>query len=170
MDPARLPPVINEVVQPKEERKEEPKEERKEEPKDAPKSVIVIHAKDIKPLDKELFNFWGKVLAWNEHYINIPFKSLPAHDYLFIDVRNKNARLALDAEDLSNKAVVCYISWWQRDAEFIKQLEAHAFTSFPARSVSKDDFERQLLNPKIIAPSAWRVFLRWVLPKCMELV
>ena len=103
MDPARLPPVINEVVQPKEERKEEPKEERKEEPKDAPKSVIVIHAKDIKPLDKELFNFWGKIFHWSEHYINIPFKSLPAHDYLFIRfVCMKTRNPPLTASDKSN--------------------------------------------------------------------
>ena len=168
MDPPRanLPLVINQVVELKEEK--EPNVIR--EPKELLKRVIVIHAKKIKSLDKELFSFWGKVLVWSEHYINIPFVNLPEHDYLFIDVHNKNARLALDAEDLSDKAVVCYISSWQRDEEFIKQLQAHACMGFPQRSVSKDDFERQLLNPKIIAPSNWKLFLRWFAPKCMELL
>lgn len=167
MDPPRanLPPVIREnvIVQPK-----EPDAVR--EPKGPSKRIIVIHAKNIKPLDKELFSFWGKVLVWSEHYINIPFVNLPDHDYLFMDVHNKNARLALDAEDLSNQAVVCYISSWQQDEQFIKQLSAHSCMSFPQRSVNKDDFERQLLNPKIIAPSAWKAFLRLVIPKCMELL
>jgi hypothetical protein len=170
MDPARLPPVINEVVQPKEERKEEPKEERKEEPKDAPSRIIIVHAKDIKPLDKETLKQWGSVLMLEDHYQNIPFASLPPHTYLLVDIHNKLARRALEKEDLSNTPIVCYVAWYQRDEDFIKKLNGHIITSFPNKAISKDDFEQKLLADQLIPPSKWRLFLRWVLPRCLEVL
>ena len=126
--------------------------------------IIVIHSKDVSSEERKIFQFWGKVLVWDSRYINLPLEKLPYFDYLFIDMRVKDARYALGAINLSSYSTVAYVPWYHKDEKFIDQLAAMALTSFPLRAISKEDFDRQLLTEKVRAPSIARSFLSMFLP------
>lgn len=152
-----LPAVIARV-EPVQEEKEEKQEEKNA------KKILVVHSKDVSPEELALFKFHGRYLIWDDRYMNIPFEKLPYHDYLFVDMREKNARYALGSVNLMDYGVVCYVPWFHKGEKFIDQLEAIALTKFPLRAVSKEDFDRQLLNSKLETPSLARTFLAMFLP------
>ena len=134
------------------------------EAKESNGKIIVIHSKDVSSEERKIFQFWGKVLVWDSRYINLPFEKLPYFDYLFIDLRLKDARYALGSINLSAYRTVAYVPWYHKEEKFIDQLSALALTSFPLRAISKEDFDRQLLNEKVHAPSIARSFLSMFLP------
>ena len=126
--------------------------------------IIVCHSKDISSEERKIFQFWGKVVIWDSRYINIPFENLPYFDYLFIDMRLKDARYALGSINMSAYHTVCYVPWYHKEEQFVERLASIALTSFPLRAISKEDFDRQLLHEKIRSPSIARSFLQLFLP------
>ena len=146
----------------------EAKAEEKEEKEEIPKSkILVVHSKDVSSEELALFKFHGRYLKWDDRYMNIDFGQLPPHDYLFVDMREKNARYALGAVNHMEYSVVCYVPWFHKGEKFIDQLSAIATTKFPLRAVSKEDFDRQLLNEKLRSPSLARTFFGWLVP-CLQ--
>jgi hypothetical protein len=136
-----------------------------EEKEEVPKSkILVVHSKDVSSEEYSLFKFHGRYLKWDDRFMNLDFAKLPTHDYLFVDMRDKNARYALGSVNYMEYSVVCYVPFYHKSEKFIDQLSAIALTSFPLRAVSKEDFDRQLLNEKIRAPSIARSFLSLFLP------
>lgn len=154
-------PAVLPRVEPVQEEKEEKQEEKNA------KKILIVHSKDVSPEELALFKFHGRYLIWDDRYMNIPFEKLPHHDYLFVDMRQKNARYALGSVNLMDYGVVCYVPWFHRGEKFIDQLTAIALTKFPLRAVSKEDFDRQLLNSKLESPSLARTFFGWLVP-CLQ--
>ena len=153
---APLPAVIAAVQAP---------QEVKEEKEDIPKSkILVVHSKDVSSEELALFKFHGRYLKWDDRFMNIEFDKLPPHDYLFLDMREKNARHALGAVNHLEYSVVCYVPWYHKSEKFIEQLSAIATSKFPLRAVSKEDFDRQLLNERLQSPSLARTFFGWLVP------
>jgi len=153
---APLPAVIAAVQAP-----QEVKEEKEEVPKS---KILIVHSKDVSSEELALFKFHGRYLKWDDRFMNIELEKLPPHDYLFLDMREKNARYALGAVNHLEYSVVCYVPWYHKGEKFIDQLSAIATTKFPLRAVSKEDFDRQLLNEKLQSPSLARTFFGWLVP------
>ena len=154
-----VPPVLASVLL------SEQKVEEKEEKEEIPKSkILVVHSKDVSKEELALFKFHGRYLQWDDRYMNIDFDKLPPHDYLFVDMRERNARHALGAVNHLEYSVVCYVPWYHKSEKFIEQLSAIATSKFPLRAVSKEDFDRQLLNERLQSPSLARSFLSLFLP------
>lgn len=128
-----------------------------------PERLIIVHTKDIEAEEMLLFQFHGKCIRWDDRYMNIPLSALPAWDYLFVDVRDKNARSMLGLTDTSKYGVIAYVPFYHKGEKFIDQLSAVALTKFPLRAISKEDFNHQLLNEKLQSPSLARTFLGWFL-------
>ena len=130
------------------------------------KKVIIAYAKDLSGEDKLRLKEYGKVLDWDSHLINLPFSGLDC-DYLLVDVRNKAARIELAKQDLKSFEIVSYVSWIQKAESFIEQLNAKVVTSFPKKSINKDDFDSQLLHDKISKPSFLNAVFRLAL-QCLQ--
>jgi len=160
---ASLPPVI-EVGDQKEDALNEVKNEVV---LDVAKKMIVVHSKDVSSEERKIFQFWGRVVIWDDRYVNIPFEKLPEADYYFLDMRLKQARAALATVNYAKYNMVCYVPWWHKGEKFISQLEALALTKFPLRAISKEDFDTQLLSEKIEKPSLARSFIGWLVP-CLQ--
>jgi len=140
-------------------------DEKVEEKEEVPKSkILVVHSKDVSKEELGLFKFHGRYLQWDDRFLNIDFDKLPPHDYLFVDMREKNARHALGSVNHLQYSVVCYVPWYHKSEKFIDQLSAIATSKFPLRAVSKEDFDRQLLNERLQSPSLARSFLSLFLP------
>jgi hypothetical protein len=140
-------------------------EEKVEEKEEVPKSkIMIVHSKDVSKEELALFKFHGRYLQWGSQYVNIPFEKLPPHDYLFVDMREKDARHALGSVNYAEYSTVCFVPFYHKSEKFIEKLSAVALTSFPLRAISKEDFDRQLLNEKLRAPSLARSFLSLFLP------
>lgn len=139
--------------------------EEKVEVEEVPKSkILVVHSKDVSKEELSLFKFHGRYLQWGSQYVNIPFEKLPPHDYLFVDMRERDARHALGSVNYAEYSTVCFVPFYHKSEKFIEKLSAVALTSFPLRAISKEDFDRQLLNEKLRAPSVARSFLSLFLP------
>jgi hypothetical protein len=155
---ASLPPVIAPVAP------IELKEPVQDVVEERPKSkILIVYSKDVSAEELALFKFHGRYLKWDDRYMNIALEKLPPHDYLFVDMRDRNARYALNAVNYVDYSVVCYVPFYHKGEKFIDQLSAIATTKFPLRAVSKEDFDRQLLNEKLQAPSLFRSFLGYFL-------
>lgn len=140
-------------------------EEKVEEKEEVPKSkILVVHSKDVSKEELSLFKFHGRYLQWDDRFINIDFDKLPPHDYLFVDMRERNARHALGSVNHLQYSVVCYVPFYHKGEKFIEQLSAIATSKFPLRAVSKEDFDRQLLNERLQSPSLARSVLSFFLP------
>lgn len=127
------------------------------------KRFIIILSRDMAEEDKTIFRQHGKVVEWKPAYLNVGFDSLE-FDYLFIDVRSKEARLTLNRQDLAKYNLVSFCFWVQKDTdEFLLQLKPVQITSIPQHAINRSDFERMMLYSKINAPSIVKsVFLRLV--------
>ena len=122
--------------------------------------TLILISKDLASEDLTIFEEFGKVVQWKETYVNIPFKSLTPADYLIVDTRLKSARLSLAKEDMSQYSVVHYTTWLQKAEDIITQVPGAVITSVPDRATNKDDFDQQLLTPKLVSPSLIKSFLR----------
>jgi len=130
--------------------------------------IIIVYTKDILPEEMASFKLHGKCLLWDDRWKNIPMESLPYFDYLFCDMRDKATRSMLGSIDISQYSTVAYVSWYHKSEDFIDQLESVAITKIPDRAISKEDFNRQLLNGKLKSPSIVRTFLKFVLGCVMK--
>ena len=125
------------------------------------KRFIIILSRDLSEEEKQIFRQHGKTVEWKPAYLNVGFDSLE-FDYLFLDVRSKEARLTLNRQDLTKFNLVSYIYWVQKNTDdFLLQLKPVQITSIPQHAINRKDFEAMLLNEKLSAPSiAKSVFLR----------
>lgn len=127
---------------------------------------IVILSREMAEEDKRIFRQHGKVVEWKPAYLNVGFDSLE-FDYLFLDVRSKEARLTLNRQDLTKYNLVSYCFWIQKNTDdFLLQLKPVQITSIPQQAINRKDFEQMLLNPKIHAPSIAKSFLVKVANLC----
>lgn len=127
---------------------------------------IIILSRELEEEDKRIFRQHGKVLEWKPAYLNVPFESLE-YDYLFIDVRTKEARLTLNRQDLTKFNLVSYCYWIQKNTDdFLLQLKPVQITSIPQQAINRKDFEQMLLSTKIHAPSIAKSFLVKVANLC----
>jgi hypothetical protein len=122
--------------------------------------TLILISKDMADEDLVIFREFGKVAVWKESHVNLPFSQLQQCDYLIVDVRLKSARLSLAKEDISKYNVVHYTTWLQKAEDIVSQVPGNVLTSIPDRAVNKEDFDTQLLNPKLVSPSLVKSFLR----------
>ena len=122
--------------------------------------TLILISKDLADADLAIFQEFGKVVQWKETFVNLPFSQLQQCDYLIVDTRLKSARLSLAKEDMSKYDVVHYTTWLQKAEDIIKQVPGSIITSVPDRATNKDDFQQQLLTPKLVSPSLIKSFLR----------
>jgi hypothetical protein len=104
----------------------------------------------------------GQILRWSAHLANLDFSQLE-FDFLLIDLREKDARIQLGKQDLSDYHLVIFARWFQKQDEYVEELKGHCVSSLPKRWVSKQDFLSQLTTPKISSPNALKSFLRLIL-------
>jgi predicted kinase len=128
------------------------------------KRFIVITSKDLTEEDRQSFRNHGKLLEYDYHLINVNFETLE-FDYLVCDIREKSHREALIKHDLTNYQIVCYVHFYEKAEDFVRQInernpEANILTKIPKRSINRDDFEKTLLEEKLVSPSLVKQVLR----------
>jgi len=128
------------------------------------KRFIVIASKDLSEEDRQSFRNHGKLLEYDDHLINVDFETLE-FDYLICDIREKTHREALIKHDLTNYQVVCYVYFYEKAEDFIKQINdrnenANVLTSIPKKSINREHFEKMLLEEKLVSPSLVKQVLR----------
>jgi hypothetical protein len=162
-----LPPVIKPEVHVKPEVKVvvEPKEKFDLELKEydpETKRFIIVCSRDLSAEDEDVFKQHGKTLRWKkESFLNLPFEQLD-FDFLFIDIREKEARLTLNRQDLSKYNKVAYVFAIQKGVDdFLSEIDTVDISSIPKYAINAKDFKHQLLTQKITAPSLAKSFLRF---------
>lgn len=130
------------------------------------KRFIIICSRDLSPEDEAVFKQHGKTLRWKkECFFNLPFSELD-FDFLFIDIREKEARLTLNRQDLSKYSKVAYVYAIQKGIDdFLNEVDTVDISSIPQYAINSRDFKHQLLTQKITAPSLTKSFLRYA-AKC----
>lgn len=128
------------------------------------KRFVVITSKDLTEEDRQAFRNHGKLLEYDYHLVNVDFETLE-FDYLVCDIREKSHREALIKHDLTNYQVVCYINFYEKAEDFVRQInernpEANVLTKIPKRSINREYFERSLLEEKLVSPSLVKQVLR----------
>ena len=127
------------------------------------KRFIIVCSRSISDEDISIFEQFGKVKKWTEAFLNVSFDELE-FDYLVIDIRSKQARLTLNRQELDKYNVVAYVWALQKGLDdFISEVNAIDISSVPKDAINRNDFNHQLLNQKITAPSVLKSFLRLVL-------
>jgi len=125
------------------------------------KPFIICHSRPLEQSEVELLRSYGVVLEWNSSYMNIPVTKLN-FDYLTLDIHDKQARLLLMKNDLSDYHVVVLCRRWEGLDDFVEDIQCeNVVRSFPLKSPFKADWDTLLLASKIHAPSCvkaiWRV-------------
>jgi len=130
------------------------------------KRFIIVCSRDLSEDDEKIFIQHGKVLRWKkESFLNLPFEQLD-FDFLFIDIREKEARLTLNRQDLDKYNKVAYVFAIQKGVDdFLSEIDTVDISSIPKYAINGKDFKHQLLNQKITAPSLAKSFLRFFV-KC----
>lgn len=128
---------------------------------DVGEKFLVLISKDLAEDELAAFSEFGKVGIWKESFVNIPLAELQPCDYRIVDLRIKAARLQLGKEDLTKWNVVHYVSWVQKIEQYIEQIPGNVLTSIPRQAANKEDFDRQLMNPKIVSPSLIKSIIRF---------
>lgn len=131
------------------------------------KRFVIITSKDLTEEDRQAFRNYGKLLEYDYHLVNVDFETLE-FDYLVCDIREKSHREALIKHDLTNYQVVCYVNFYEKAEDFVRQInernpDANILTSIPKRSINREYFEKSLLEEKLISPSLVKQVLRFVL-------
>lgn len=126
------------------------------------KPFIIACSRDITPTELELLKSYGRVLVFDNSFINIPLSS-HQFNYSIFDLHNKIHRDALAKEDLSNYHVVCVVGMLDTHDDFSDDIHAeNCIRSFPARQAFLTDFNRLLLSKKIRKPSFLKSALRFL--------
>ena len=130
---------------------------------DSEKRFVIICSRDMSDDDIEVFRQHGKVLKWKkESFLNIDFEQLD-FDFLLIDIREKEARLTLNRQDLTKYNKVAYVYAIQKGTDdFLEEINAVDLSSIPEHAINTTDFKHQLMTQKITAPSVMKSFLRFV--------
>jgi hypothetical protein len=164
-----VPPTIEKIDLPME--KKEPAREPAREPfdlelEDEEKRFIIVCSRDLSADDETVFKQHGKTLRWKkESFLNIPFEQLD-FDFLFIDIREKEARLTLNRQDLKKYHKVAYVYAIQKGIDdFLSEVDTVDISSIPQFAINAKDFKHQLMTQKITAPSLTKSFLRYFV-KC----
>lgn len=124
------------------------------------KQFIVVFEKKHTPEHEALLTHYGKVLAYDSSFINIPLNQ-HNFDYLLIDINDKQHRNLLMKEDLNNYNVVVVCSIWSEEEDFISDINAiNILHSLPPKQAFKADFDRLLLSKKIRKPNCAKTILR----------
>lgn len=126
------------------------------------KRFVIVCSRDMSAEDEEVFRQHGKVLRWKkESFLNLPFEQLD-FDFLFIDIREKEARLTLNRQDLNKYNKVAYVYAIQKGVDdFLNEIDSVDISSIPRYAINAKDFKHQLLTQKITAPSLTKSFLRY---------
>lgn len=146
----KLPPVIQQV--------EEKQEERKE------KLVVILHTRDVSEAEENLCRKFGRVRHYNPSMINRDLQTVPA-DYLFCDVRDKVTRIHIGKLDANEYNVCAYVNSWEKlDNIFDDFADIRVFSNFPDSKVTyKEEFDSLLCDKKKIkAPNSCLSFLSCV--------
>jgi hypothetical protein len=123
---------------------------------------VIVCSRDLSAEDEEIFKQHGKTLRWKkESFLNLPFEHLD-FDFLFIDVRSKEARLTLGRQDLSLYHKVAYVYAIQKGVDdFLAEIDTVDISSIPQHAINGKDFRHQLLNQKMTAPSLVKSVFRF---------
>lgn len=126
------------------------------------KRFVIVCSRDVSAEDEALFKQHGKTLRWKkESFLNLPFEQLD-FDFLFIDVREKEARLTLGRQDLSNYHKVAYVYAIQKGVDdFLSEIDTVDISSIPQHAINGKDFRHQLLHQKLTAPSLVKSVFRY---------
>jgi hypothetical protein len=131
------------------------------------KQFILVFESKHKPEDVSLLSTYGRVLEYDNSYINIPLAN-HQFNYLCVDISEKQHRNLLQKENLDNYNVVVVCNWWQDDDDFVEDVKAqNILHSLPPKQAFKADFDRLLLSKKIRKPSCTKTVLR-VLKKALN--
>ena len=141
---------------------EEAKEEAKAEAKDESRRFLIVCSRDLSAEDEAIFKQHGKTLRWKkESFLNLPFEELD-FDFLFIDAREKEARLTLGRQNLSMYCQVAYVYAIQKGVDdFLSEMDTVDISSIPQHAINGKDFRHQLLNQKLTAPSLAKSVFRF---------
>lgn len=123
---------------------------------------VIVCSRDLSAEDEAIFKQHGKTLRWKkESFLNLPFEQLD-FDFLFIDVRSKEARLTLGRQDLSLYHKVAYVYAIQKGVDdFLAEIDTVDISSIPQHAINGKDFRHQLLNQKMTAPSLVKSVFRF---------
>lgn len=126
------------------------------------KQFVIVCSRDLSAEDEAIFKQHGKTLRWKkESFLNLPFEQLD-FDFLFIDVRSKEARLTLGRQDLSLYHKVAYVYAIQKGVDdFLSEIDTVDISSIPQHAINGKDFRHQLLNQKMTAPSLAKSVFRF---------
>lgn len=126
------------------------------------KRFVIVCSRDLSAEDEAIFKQHGKTLRWKkESFLNLPFEQLD-FDFLFIDVRSKEARLTLGRQDLSQYHKVAYVYAIQKGVDdFLSEIDTVDISSIPQHAINGKDFRHQLLNQKLSAPSLAKSVFRF---------
>jgi hypothetical protein len=170
MFPKSLPPVINGIdvidalpSSPARDASLVPlKEAIAEVPSVKDQRFVIVCSRDLSAEDEAIFKQHGKTLRWKkESFLNLPFEQLD-FDFLFIDVRSKEARLTLGRQDLSLYHKVAYVYAIQKGVDdFLAEIDTVDISSIPQHAINGKDFRHQLLNQKMTAPSLIKSVFRF---------
>lgn len=129
------------------------------------KRYVIVSTKDLSKEDKDIFESYGKLIIYDERYVNLKYDDLE-FDYLYVDIRDKVSRYNLATQNIDNFHIVIYCAFWEKIEEFIEQLQkktndqVNVITSIPAKCINKDHFDKALLVGKLSSPSflksAWK--------------
>jgi hypothetical protein len=127
---------------------------------------ILVCSRDLDEEELELFKLYGKLLKYDDCYINIPLEKLIKNDpsiyYIAFDIRQKNHRSSLSKELHNNIFhIVAIVHKWEEMDDFIDDANCeNCLSSLPLKQAFKKDFDRLLLEKKIREPSCFKNIIR----------
>ena len=132
------------------------------EEKEESKRFVIVCSRDLSAEDEAIFKQHGKTLRWKrESFLNLPFEELD-FDFLFIDAREKEARLTLGRQNLALYHQVAYVYAVQKGLDdFLSEMDTVDISSIPHHAINGKDFRHQLLNQKLTAPSLAKSVFRF---------
>jgi hypothetical protein len=131
------------------------------------KRYIIVSTKDLSKQDKDIFESFGKLIVYDDRYVNLKYEDLE-FDYLYVDIREKINRYNLASQNIEKFNVVVYCSFYEKIEDFIEQIkkktneEANVVTSIPNKCISKEHFDNALLIEKLSSPSFLKSVLKYV--------
>lgn len=148
------------------EEKEEKHPDEKNDKKEKGLRFILVCSRDLEKEELDLFKLYGKVLEYDDCYINIPLEKLIKNDpsiyYIAFDIRQKNHRASLSKELHNNMFhIIAIVHKWEEMDDFIDDANCeNCLSSLPVKQAFKKDFDRLLLEKKIREPSCLKNMFR----------
>lgn len=126
------------------------------------KPFLIVTSRPLVQEEKDVLRSYGKLLEWDESFINIPLES-HTFDYLTLDIHNKQARVMLMKTNSENYHIVIVSRCWESEDDFIEDIKPeNVVRSLPARQPFKVDFDTLLSTQKIRKPSCIKSVIRLV--------